>query len=135
MNVKHQKIVFFDGVCNLCNSTVDFLIRRDKKHILKFASLQSGLAQSILPEDAAFKADDLNTIIYYRQGKVYFRSSAVIKIVSDLGGIYTLTGIFFIIPSFIRNNVYNWIAQNRYRWFGKKDRCRLPEPEERSQFL
>ena len=118
-----QKIVFFDGVCNLCNGSVNFLIKQDKKGVLKFASLQSDYAKKMIPKDV-LNRENLDTIIFYNDGKFYDRSSAVLKICKALGGKYYVFLVGYLIPRFIRDGLYRFIANNRYKWFGKKEQCK-----------
>jgi predicted DCC family thiol-disulfide oxidoreductase YuxK len=132
MENNKDKIIFFDGVCNLCNGFINFIFSHDKKQIFKVASLQGSTAKSLLSES---EIDTLSTVIFYDQGIKYYRSKAVIKILLLLGPPYNFMGIFLIIPDFLRDLVYKLIASNRYRMFGKKDSCRLPTPEERARFL
>ncbi|WNJ19857.1 thiol-disulfide oxidoreductase DCC family protein [Pontibacter sp. G13] len=129
----HNHVVFFDGVCNLCNSTVDFLIRRDQDHTLRFAANQSDFAQKILREELGNL--DSETIYYWEDGKLYDRSDAVFRIFRQLGAPWSWMFALRFVPRGIRDGVYRWIAKNRYRWFGKKETCRLPTPEERAQFI
>ena len=131
MKFDHLNIVFFDGVCNLCNSTVDFLIRNDRKKKLRYAPLQGSTAQQIIPSSLA----DLSSIVYYRQGKVFTESAAVLRIVYDMGSVFKLAVIFRIVPTAIANMVYAFVAKRRYKWFGKKATCRMPSLEERALFL
>ncbi len=125
-------IVFFDGVCNLCNGFIDFLIKRDKKHVLKYASLQGNEVKEILSE---IHSEQLNTIIYLRNGKVYYQSKAVLLILKDLRGIWSMAYGLIIFPRFFRDWVYNVVARNRYQWFGKRDTCRLPTEDEKKYIL
>lgn len=125
-------ILFFDGVCNLCNSTVDFLIERDSNQVIKYSSLQGKTASEIL---SGKYTQDLNTVVLYQNGKIYIKSEAVIRALIHLGPKYALSSIFLIIPGFIRDFFYNLIAKNRYRIWGKKDTCRLPTQSERKLFL
>lgn len=125
-------ILFFDGVCNLCNSTVDFLIERDVHHVIKYSSLQGKTASELLTEKYT---QDLNTVVLYQDGKIYTKSEAVIRALMHLGPKYAITRIFLIIPGFIRNFFYNLIAKNRYRIWGQKDTCRLPTESEKKLFL
>lgn len=125
-------IVFFDGVCGLCNRFVDRLLAVDTDGVLRFAPLQGTTAQDRLP---AGLADELNTVVYLRDGVVLTRSDAALRILMDLGGWLKLHGAWFIVPRSLRDYVYDWIARNRYRWFGKHETCRLPTPEERTRFL
>jgi predicted DCC family thiol-disulfide oxidoreductase YuxK len=129
-----ERIIFFDGVCNLCNSSVDIVIRKDKKALFKYASLQSGFAEQLLTKQGV-NPDDLDSIVLFENGKIYQKSTAALKIAGKMSGIYPLLGLFWIVPSFIRDGVYNWIARNRYKWFGKKETCRVPTAQERALFL
>lgn len=128
----NEPIIFFDGVCNLCNASVQWIILRDKKKQFRFAPLQGNTAKELLKisQDEAPQS-----VILYHKGKVFNKSSAALRIAILLGFPFNLTGIFFIVPSFIRNIVYDWIARNRYRWFGKKDACMIPTPELKTLFL
>ncbi len=127
-----ERIVFFDGVCGLCNRFVDRLLRVDRKRVLRFAPLQGRTAQERLP---AGMADALESVVYLRDGAVIQRSDAALWILIDLGGWRVMYRGFFIVPRFVRDAVYDWIARNRYRWFRKYETCRLPTPEERARFL
>ena len=129
-----QSIVFFDGVCNLCNNSVDFIIRRDHKARFTFASLQSQVAQKLL-EKHQFSTSELTTMVLLKEGKIYTHSSAALEICRHLNGGWPVLYVFKIVPPFIRDAVYGWISKNRYRWFGKRDTCRVPEPHEKVRFL
>jgi predicted DCC family thiol-disulfide oxidoreductase YuxK len=127
-------VVLFDGVCNLCNSSVQFLIQNDKKKQLRFASLQSDFGQEVLRK-FNLPQTDFNSFVLLEGEKVYLRSSAALRIAYYLGGFWNIFQIFWIIPPFIRNAIYNFIAKNRYKWFGKKTECMMPSPELRERFL
>jgi len=127
-----MNVIYFDGHCNLCNRFVDFLIRRDKLHILRFAPLQGQTAAQQLP--AEFR-EKLGTIVYAQGAQFHVRSTAALLILASLGGVWTLAKILLIIPRPLRDLVYRWIAKNRYLWFGRRDTCRLPSPQEKEQFL
>lgn len=132
MTLNHP-IVFFDGVCNLCNASVQWLIKRDQKHQFRFAPLQGETAKvhlKITDENATPQS-----VILFENGKVYQKSSAALRIAVKLGFPWFLAGIFFIIPRFFRDWVYDFIARNRYRWFGKQDACMIPTPELKALFL
>ena len=129
-----QTSVFFDGVCTLCNRGVNFLIKHDKKEVLKFASLQSEYAQNVIPK-ALLDRDNLDTIIVYTDGKFYERSKAVLKLCKVLGGGFYVVLIGYLIPRFIRDGLYRFIANNRYRWFGTQSQCRVPTPDLKERFL
>ncbi|WII71584.1 DCC1-like thiol-disulfide oxidoreductase family protein [Bdellovibrio sp. 22V] len=127
-----RNVVFFDGVCHLCNGFVDAVISRDKAHLLLFAPLQGTTAEDVLPQEDRVKLD---TVIYFEAGKIYYRSAAILKILTSLGGVYKLFSIAWIIPAPLRDFLYRIIAKNRYAWFGQREFCRLPTPEERSYLL
>lgn len=130
----NERIIFFDGVCNLCNSTVDFLISRDKKRHFRYASLQSDAGQAMLRKHN-LPTSEFGSFLYLDGDTLHTKSSGALRVAVKLGGLWSLMGIFLIIPPFIRNAVYDLIAKHRYRWFGKRETCRLPTPEERTLFL
>jgi hypothetical protein len=127
-----EPILFFDGVCNLCNGFIDWLVRRDKTSRIKIASLQGETAQRVIPELSA----SLDTVILVNGSDVSIKSDAVLKTLTMLPGIWpTLAKVGFLFPKGFRDAVYKFTARNRYRVFGKKDSCRLPTPSERGHFL
>lgn len=126
------KIVFFDGVCHLCNGFVDSMITLDTNHTFYFAPLQGETAQKLLPaQDRA----QLNSVIYYESEKLFYSSTAILKILIGLGGVFRIFNFFWAIPRPLRDLIYGFVARNRYRWFGEREFCRLPKPEERSYLL
>ncbi len=127
-------IVLFDGVCNLCNAAVRFIIKRDKKNLFKFTSLQSAFGQSVL-QKFHLSDEPLNSFILFEKGKVYKRSTAALMVAKQLSGGWPLLYAFMIVPPFIRDAVYNFIANNRYKWFGKKDACWIPTRALQSKFI
>jgi predicted DCC family thiol-disulfide oxidoreductase YuxK len=129
-----MKVILFDGVCNLCNGLVNWIIDRDKKKIFQFSSLQSVYGQDTIKR-LHLTGQYLDTIVYVDGDKSYQRSAAVLHLLRDLGGIYSLCFIFIIVPSFISDFFYNIVARNRYKWFGRRDTCRVPTPELKSRFL
>lgn len=131
---KKHKIILFDGVCNLCNSSVTFAIKRDKNDIFRFAALQSEIGMQLISK---FKIDTSQTdsIILIEGNKYYEKSSAALHIAKHLSGGWPLLYGFIILPKFIRNAVYDFIAKNRYKWFGKKESCMIPTPELQAKFL
>ena len=129
-----HSLILFDGVCNLCNGFVQFVIERDKNAKFMFASLQSEAAQNILkPFD--FSIEELKTIVLVENGKIYLRSRAVLRIASQLGGAWKLSAMLYVFPSFISDAVYNLISKYRYKLFGKKDSCMIPTPELKQRFI
>ena len=128
-----ERIVFFDGVCSLCNNTVDFLLRKDVHGILMFAPLQGSRATELVPADVRIQLD---TLVYYRSGQLYYRSAAVVRFLRDLGGFWGIAGtLLWLIPSPLREIGYRSISTLRYRLFGKHEVCRMPTPAERARFL
>ena len=128
---RDKNIIFFDGVCNYCNFWVQILLSHDKKEILKFSSLQSHFARTFL----SHIENQPDSIIYWREGNILYKSKAVLAITSDLGGIWLVFSIFKIVPSFILDKAYDFMAQRRYSWFGQRDTCHTPTVEEKSRFL
>ncbi len=126
--------VLFDGVCNFCNASINFVIDRDSKGIFKFAALQSKIGQEILKK-YNLKQTDFDSIILEKEGKIYQKSDAALEIARNLDGLWKIFYIFKIIPSFLRNPIYDLIAKNRYRIFGRTDVCRIPTPELKARFL
>jgi predicted DCC family thiol-disulfide oxidoreductase YuxK len=131
---ENSSIVLFDGVCNFCNSSVNFIIRHDKKKRYKFAALQSDIGR-VLSEKNAIDQSKIDSIILVENGKVFIKSSAILRISQHLNYLYPLFFGFVIIPKFIRDRVYDFIAKNRYKWFGKKETCMIPSPEIKSRFI
>ncbi len=125
-------IVLFDGVCNFCNSSINFIIKRDKKGYFKFAPLQSEIAQKLVGDKTKPMPE---SVILIENGKTYDRSSAALRIAKKLDGLWPLLYIFIILPKRLRDAVYNLIGRNRYKWFGKTEACMIPNPGVRSRFL
>ncbi len=125
-----QKIIFFDGYCGLCDRFITEIFFRDHQHIFHFAPLQG-------PTASQYRLKDLNvdSVVYLKDGKTYLKSQAVLEIMSDLGGFYSLFSALKIIPRFLRDFVYDFIAKNRYGWFGQTEVCRLPNESEKTYFL
>ncbi|GGG41164.1 thiol-disulfide oxidoreductase [Dokdonia pacifica] len=131
---KGKKIILFDGVCNLCNSSITFVIKHDPKDLFRYAPLQSDLGKSLMSKHQ-IDAEKVDSIILVDQGKAYTKSSAALRIARSLSGGYPLLAAFLIIPPFLRNLVYDYIARNRYKWYGKKESCMIPTPELKAKFL
>lgn len=132
--MKKNKIILFDGVCNLCSSSVQFIIERDKEDHFKFASLQSDYAQEILKKNN-LDTSSFDSIVLVDGDKIHQKSGAALRIAKDLDFPWNLLYILIIVPYPIRDFVYSIIANNRYKWFGKKESCWLPTPALRSKFL
>ncbi len=131
---KPSHIIFFDGVCNLCNSAVNFIIKHDKGNVFYFASLQSDVAREVLGENFP-TGERFHTIIYSHDSRLYYRSEAVLRIARKLGFPFSLAYVFIVLPDPLRDVLYRFISHNRYRWFGKKDQCMIPRPEVKNKFL
>lgn len=132
---KGKKIILFDGVCNLCDSFVQFVIKRDKKDVFRFVPLQSELGQHIL-EHIGIDPKNIDSMVLYEPGVAYYyKSGAAIEIARTLGGFISITGIFKLLPDFVRNPIYDYVAKNRYKWYGKKESCMIPTPELKAKFL
>lgn len=133
MNAKNS-IILFDGVCNLCNFFINFLIDRDPHKQFRFASLQSDIAKEILLKHN-LSEDELDSVVLIQRQGVYIKSDAVLQILNSLSFPWHLTRIFMILPRGIRDRIYDWVAKNRLRWFGKRDTCRMPESDTKERFL
>ena len=129
-----KPIILFDGICNLCNGAVQFVIKRDPAAIFSFASLQSDIGQQLLKK-FDLPGNELNSFVLIQQDKSYTSSTAALKVAKQLKGPIKLLYGFIIVPVFIRNFVYRIIAANRYRWFGKRDSCMLPSVDLKERFL
>lgn len=127
-----RHLVFFDGMCGLCDKTVDLLLREDKNDVLLFAPLQGETAAATLK---ASDTTNLETIVFYSNGNVYRKSDAIIQVLRTMGGFWRLAAVFRFIPRPLRDRVYTYVANNRIRWFGKKDACRMPTPKDRGKLL
>ena len=134
--MKHQKqIILFDGVCNLCNRLVQWVIKRDKKDKFRFAPLESKIGQQLLQEHN-LNSDEMDSIVLIQPFSGHStKSTAVLKIGRAFGGIYHLLILFQLFPVFLRNPIYDWVAKNRYKWYGKQDRCMIPTAEVKTKFL
>jgi predicted DCC family thiol-disulfide oxidoreductase YuxK len=127
-------IVIFDGVCNLCNASVDFIIRQDTAGVFKVTANQHETGQRILREQG-LDPSQVDTVFLYEAGHLYRRSTAALRIARRLGFPWSLLYAFIVVPAPLRDAVYRVVANNRYRWFGQKETCRLPTSEERARFV
>ena len=135
MTTKNKKIVLFDGVCNLCNSAVQYIIARDKKDVFRFVALQSELGQEIC-NYIGIDTKKVDSIILYEPGTAYYlKSEAALQIASEFNSWYSLLLVFKIFPKTLRDTFYDYIAKNRYKWYGKKENCMVPTPELKAKFL
>ena len=127
-------IILFDGLCKFCNGMVNFIIRQDKKKIFRFAALQSEAGQKLLRQ-YHLPLENLDSFVLIDNERIYKSSTAGLKLYNHLPWYWKWTQVFWIVPAFIRNAVYDFMAKNRYKWFGKKDQCMIPSPEVKSRFL
>jgi predicted DCC family thiol-disulfide oxidoreductase YuxK len=132
--MERSPIILFDGVCNFCNGAVRFVFRRDKTKSIKFAALQSEAGQALL-NGYKMTGGQLDTFVFLDHGRLYTRSSAALRVCRYLKGLWPLLYGFIIVPGFVRDAIYNWIANNRYRWFGRQEECMVPSPAVRERFL
>ncbi len=129
-----KSVILFDGVCNLCNTSVNFVLKRDKKDKFLVGALQGAEGKKLLER---FNANPkyLDSIVLIEDGKIFFRSTAALRIARKLPGLWPMLYGLIALPPFIRDGIYDWIGKNRYRWYGKKETCRLPTPEEKAKFI
>jgi len=131
----NKKVILFDGVCNFCNGSVLKVIKHDTKNQFVFTSLQSDIGKEIT-KYLGVDTSKIDSIILYEPSVAYYiKSSAALKIMNDFGGIWKLTQVFWILPEGLRNIAYDYIAKNRYKWFGKKEACMIPSKEIQEKFL
>jgi len=126
---KKEKIIIFDGICGLCNKSVDILMKLDTQKSFKYTSNQGEFVKTLDIEP------DMDSIIYDEDGIIYYKSTAILKILQALGGLWIMTSIFYLIPRALRDLIYDIIAKYRYRIFGKMESCRMPKKEERDLFI
>lgn len=130
-----RPILYFDGVCDLCNRWVQFVIRHDKKKQFLFASLQSVAGQKALSDLKQLTGKIPDSLVLWYKDRYYIKSSAVLKVMGLLGGLFRFLSVGYIFPFFLRNGIYDIVARNRYKWFGKRNECMIPTPDLKSRFL
>jgi predicted DCC family thiol-disulfide oxidoreductase YuxK len=128
-------IILFDGVCNLCHGLVQFIIRRDPAGYFRFASLQSEVGKRLIPDGINPDPDNPDSVVLIENGRVFTHSAAVLRIMRRLAGPWPLLSAGLVLPRFLRDAAYRFVARNRYRWFGKQDECWLPTPELKARFV
>ncbi|WP_163515848.1 thiol-disulfide oxidoreductase DCC family protein [Gelidibacter japonicus] len=132
---KNKQLILFDGVCNLCDASVQYVIKHDKNDLFRYTTLQGEVGQAIIKKYGV-DTDKMDSILLYSpENGISYKSTAALKIASKLGFPRHLMVVFLIVPAFIRNWVYDFIAQNRYKWYGKKKECMIPTKELKSKFL
>ncbi len=130
-----KKLILFDGVCNLCNNFVQFVIKKDAEDIFRFASLQSETGKRLIAE-RGIDTNTIDSVVLIEPGVAYYiKSDAALQVGKHLKGYRTISKVLNLIPNGLRNIVYDFVAKNRYRWYGKKDQCMIPTPELKSKFL
>ena len=130
-----KKIILFDGLCNLCEASVQFVIKYDKDDVFRFVPLQSDLGQKIIAH-IGINAKNIDSVVLYQPGVAYYyKSNAALQIARSLGGVFHFGSVFRIIPTGFRNLIYDYIAENRYRWYGKKEVCLMPTTALQAKFL
>jgi len=132
---KDKKIILFDGICNLCDTSVQYVIKHDKKDSFRFVALQSDLGQKIIKHIGIDTTKTDSVILYEPRIAYYYKAEAAIRIAKEIGGIYSFLTIFSILPNAILNYIYDYIAKNRYKWYGKKETCLIPTEEQKTKFL
>ncbi len=130
----NSPVLLFDGVCNLCNASVQWILTHDRRGVFRFAALQSETGQALLRQ-FGLDQETFDSVVLVQNDRIFLRSDAPLEIVRHLGGAWPLLYVFKIIPRFLRDAVYNWIARNRYRWFGRREACMLPRAEWKGRFL
>jgi predicted DCC family thiol-disulfide oxidoreductase YuxK len=132
--MNQQPIILFDGVCNFCNSAVNFTLKRNTKANIFFAPLQSAAGQKLLQQHN-LPANSMESFVFIEKDKPYKQSTAALKVCKHLRGLWPLCYGLIIVPTFLRDGIYSWIAKNRYKWFGKKETCMIPTPQVKARFL
>ena len=130
-----KKIILFDGVCNLCNRSIQFIIKHDKNDEFRFATLQGAIGQQLVQE-RSIDISEIDSIILIEPGVAFYtKSTAALEIGYTFGGMWKIANVLNLIPRQLRDIVYDWIATNRYKWYGKMDQCMIPTPELKAKFL
>jgi predicted DCC family thiol-disulfide oxidoreductase YuxK len=132
--VNENPVILFDGVCNFCNGAINFVLKQDRKSVFRFAPLQSEAGRRLL-QQYNLPTEEFESFVLIDQGKVYKKSNAALRVMNKLPWYWKEAQIFRLIPTIFRDAIYDFIARNRYKWFGKKDQCMLPTPEMKSRFL
>lgn len=130
-----DKIILFDGICNLCSSSVQFIMRHDSNKKFRFASLQSDIGQRLLVGHVGVYQGEIDSVVLIDSGRVYTKSDAALQIVKQLDGAWKVLFVFRIVPLVTRDRLYAWVAKNRYRWFGKSESCMVPTSDIKELFL
>lgn len=129
-----QPLLLYDGVCHLCDASIQFVIRNDKNKKIHFGQLQSPAVKTLI-SDQCPATEDLSSLVLLDEGKIYLKSDAWFRVMGILGWPWKSTLVFRLIPKFLRDGVYDWIGQHRYQWFGRSDQCLIPEPAISDRFV
>jgi predicted DCC family thiol-disulfide oxidoreductase YuxK len=132
--VNENPVILFDGVCNFCNGTVNFVLKQDRKDVFRFAALQSEAGRKLL-EKYKLSTEEFDSFVLLDEGKIYKKSAAALRVMNKLPWFWKEVQLFRVIPTPFRDAIYDFIARNRYKWFGKKDQCMIPTLEIKSRFL
>ena len=132
--MSQRPVLLFDGVCNLCNASVNFVIDRDPHAVFRFAALQSDEAKPLLRQ-VGLDEDHLESLVLIEDGKAYTSSTAALRVAGRLPGLWPLLHVLLLVPKPVRDLVYDWVARHRYRWFGQRESCRMPTPDLQARFL
>jgi predicted DCC family thiol-disulfide oxidoreductase YuxK len=132
--MNNRPVILFDGVCNFCNSAVNFIIKRNTRSNIFFAPMQTETGQKLLNQYDQ-PVEDMQSFIFIENGVAYKQSTAALRVCRHLRRLWPLCYAFIIVPKFIRDGIYNWIARNRYKWFGVRQQCMIPSPEVKARFL
>ncbi len=133
MNTQNP-VLLYDGLCNLCQTSVQFILKHNSKENIQFASLQSDFGKELV-KNSTLPANYAESLVYVENGDVFVKSDAALKLAKHLHGVWKIGSVFLIVPTFIRNPIYDWVAKNRYRWFGKKEACWVPNATWKTRFL
>ena len=134
IQLSDHPVILFDGICNFCNAGINFIIKQDKKRVFRFSALQSGTGQRLLEEHRLSK-EGFESFLLIENGKVYQKSTAGLKVYNKLPWYWKWTQLGWLAPRFVRDAIYDLIARNRYKWFGKKEHCMVPSPDTKNRFL
>ena len=130
-----KPVLYFDGVCNLCNRFVQWIIKHDRRNVFMFASLQSEAGEHVTDELTRLHGKAPDSLVLAWKGRYYIKSDAALQVGKIIGGFWKIVLLGFILPRAFRDKIYDWVARNRYKWLGKRDSCMIPSPELKDRFL
>ncbi|MGD8781490.1 MAG: thiol-disulfide oxidoreductase DCC family protein [Ignavibacteria bacterium] len=129
----NKPVIFFDGVCNLCNASINFIIKHDYKKVFRYAPLQSEISKKLLKSSSI--VNGIDSVVLLKNNEIFIKSDAAFEILKEFRPFWKMLLVFKLLPKFIRDHLYDYIAKNRYKWFGKKEECMVPTRELKSLFL